>query len=143
MVLVKGSKVSSHTCSEISSRPITRPAWRARYSSSAYSFVVSGICFPPRAVVGGIARGEHEDGKAQTRLPQPPANLEAIRRGNHHVENGEIVGVDGGLIERVLAAGGQVHGVGLLAQPSGHEIGDSGIVFHQQNAHGRRSKSAL
>ena len=89
------------------------------------------------AVVGGIARGEHQDGKEQAGLAQAPANLEAIRRGNHHVENGEIVGVDGGLIQRILAGRGHVHGIGLLAQPLGHEISDSRIVFHQENAHGR------
>src|SRR5437762_3721188 len=37
----KGSNDSSHTCSAISARPTTRPALRARYSSSAYSLAVS------------------------------------------------------------------------------------------------------
>src|ERR1051325_4358323 len=46
--LEKGSNSSFQTCSAISSRPMTRPAFTARYSSSAYSFVVTASSAPPR-----------------------------------------------------------------------------------------------
>jgi hypothetical protein len=87
------------------------------------------------AVVGSVTRGEHQNGEAQARLSQLPANLEAIGRGNHDVENGQIVCADGSLIERVFAVGGHIHGIGLLAQTFGNEISNSRIVFYHENAH--------
>src|SRR5262249_16353300 len=47
-MLVRPSKLSSHTCSMIIVRERTRPACDARYSSKEYSLEVSSIRFPPR-----------------------------------------------------------------------------------------------
>jgi len=46
-----------------------------------------------------------------------------------------IFAVDQGNIERLLTVRGRIHGMRLLAQTFGDEIGNSRIVFHQENAH--------
>ena len=43
--------------------------------------------------------------------------------------------IDGGLVKRAFAIAGDIHRVGLLAQAFGDESGDTGFVFHQQDAH--------
>ena len=55
--------------------------------------------------------------------------------GQHHVEDHQIIVIDGGLVKRALAIGGDIHRVGLLAQSFRDKSGNTAFVFHQQDAH--------
>src|SRR4029079_5039944 len=61
MTLVNVSKSWFHTCSEIIGRVNTRPVWRIRYSSRAYSFKVRSIRWPPLVTSRGRIQGEIVD----------------------------------------------------------------------------------
>jgi hypothetical protein len=41
----------------------------------------------------------------------------------------------GSVVDGLLAVGGDVDGVSLLAQASGNEVRHAGFVFHQQDSH--------
>ena len=63
------------------------------------------------------------------------ANRMPVLQGQHHVEDHQIIVVDGGLVKRALAIGGDIHGIGLLAQSFRDKSGDTAFVFHQQDTH--------
>jgi hypothetical protein len=81
------------------------------------------------------ARGQHEDGDAGPGGAQFAANRPSILAREHHIQDEEIVLVDRGQVDGLVAIGGDIDGVGLLAQAPGDEAGDPGFVLHQQNAH--------
>ena len=87
------------------------------------------------AVVHGIARGQHQDGRAESRGAQFAADRVPVLQGQHDVQDHQVVVVDGGLVERAFAIAGDIHRVGLFAQALGDESGNTGFVFHQQNPH--------
>ena len=152
--LENGSNSSSQTCSAISARPTTRPAFRAINSSKAYSFAVSEIARPSRvtfcptvsttkigdhqfrwqqaarspqqcpqprqklpkfewlgqvvvspvietsnAIIHCVARRQHQNGHALSGLPQFLTNRKAVGRRDHHIEDGEVVAIDRGLVK--------------------------------------------
>ena len=51
------------------------------------------------------------------------------------VEDDQVVVVDADLLERVVAVGRDVHGVGVLAQPFGEHRGGDRLVFDDQYSH--------
>jgi exopolysaccharide production protein ExoY len=87
------------------------------------------------AVVDGAASGEHQDGGAKSGGTQFGANGVAVFHGDHHVEHDQIVVGYGCEVERLLAIGRDVDGVGLFAQAFGDEAGYPRFVFHQENSH--------
>src|SRR5690242_3858366 len=97
--------------------------------------IIRAAVEPADAVLDGVSRGQHENGQALTGVAELLADGQAVGRRNHDVEDGEIVGVDGCVVERLAAGRDNVDSVGLLAQTFGDEPSDSGIIFRQQNAH--------
>ncbi len=87
------------------------------------------------AVVHGVAGGQNENGPAVTAGAGFAAHGIAVFAGQHQVEDDEVVGVDGGQVDRLLAIAGDIHGVSLLAQTAGDEARYPFFVFHQKYAH--------
>src|SRR5213080_3288550 len=92
--------------------------------------IVSAMIEAGDAVFHGVARGQHQNGHALPRFSEFAANLKTVAAGNHHIEDYQVVGSDRRLIKRVVAAVGDIHGVGLFAQALGHESRDARIVFN-------------
>ena len=70
--------------------------------------------------------------------PAPRSSRQTLRPSlprQQHVQNDQIVTVDGGLIERLFAVAGDIHRIGLFAQAFGDEPGHTLFVLHQQDAH--------
>ena len=61
--------------------------------------VVSARVEPGDSVVHGVACGQHQDGRAEVIGAQFAADREAVPRREHHVEDDEVVVVDGRLVE--------------------------------------------
>ena len=55
--------------------------------------------------------------------------------GQHDVENYQVVFIDGGLIERLLAVAGDIDSVRIFAEAFGHKGSHARFVFHQEDAH--------
>ena len=58
------------------------------------------------AVVHGVARGEHQDGRAKSARAQLTANGVAVLQRQHHIENYQIVLMHGSVVDGLLAVGG-------------------------------------
>ena len=101
----------------------------------------NGGCRPfARGIFGhDVPRRSSARSPGQARRPQTPSNLEAIGRGNHDVKNDQIACADRSLLRRFFAAGGHIHGISLFAQAFGHKIGDSRIIFYEENPHDMRA----
>ncbi len=97
--------------------------------------VVGSMIEAGNAILDGVASRQHQDGYAMPSLAETPANLKTVHAGDHNVENDEVVGVDVGLVESVLAGGRGVYGVGLFAQTPYDEALDAWIVLDQQDSH--------
>jgi hypothetical protein len=54
-----------------------------------------------------------------------------VANRQHHVENNQVVFVDGGAIEGLCAIAGDIDGIGLLTQSLRNETCDSRFVFYQ------------
>ena len=64
--------------------------------------------------------------------PQPPADLQAVELGHHHVEHHQVEATLGEAAQR-LAAVGRLHDlVAVLAQRVGEQRQDRPLVVHQQ-----------
>ena len=87
------------------------------------------------AVLHGIARGQHQNRHALAGFAQFAANCETIRRGNHHIEDHQVVGVYRRLIKCIFACRRYIDGVRLFAQSFSHEPRYPRIIFHQQKPH--------
>jgi hypothetical protein len=68
-------------------------------------------------------------------VAQLAADGVSVLFGQENVQDYDVVLIDGGQIERLFAILCDVDRVGLLPESLGDESGDSGFVFHQQNAH--------
>ena len=66
---------------------------------------------------------------------QAAADLEAVRRRDHGVEDDGVVRVGAGALERLVAGRRDVDRVGLLAQAAGDGAGHVGVVFGDEDAH--------
>ena len=53
----------------------------------------------------------------------------------HHIEDHKIIGVDGRLIQRIIAARDYIDGIGLFPQALGHEPRNARIIFNEQKPH--------
>src|SRR5216684_6741078 len=94
--------------------------------------IVRAVIEAGDAVLDGIARGQHQNGHALARFSELAANFKTVAARNHHVEDHQVVSIDRGLIEGVVAGTGNIDGVRLFAQALGHESRDARIVFDKQ-----------
>ncbi len=60
---------------------------------------------------------------------------QAVALRQHHIDDGDVVGVLPGAIERRVAVGGMIDGESGLAQAARDEIGNRRVVFDDQRAH--------
>src|SRR5436190_1624278 len=91
------------------------------------------------AIVDGVSRGEHQDGRPRSRLPETPADLEPVGsrsvRVEDHVEHDRVVGVLGRHPERVFAVRRDVHRVALLHEAAPKEAGHLHGVLDDEETH--------
>ena len=90
---------------------------------------------PAHAVVDGIARGEHEDGRPSAGLADPTARLEPVDPGQHHVEDDRVVVVLRRHPRAVLTRRNHVHRVALFLQPAPDQLRHPLMVLDDQHAH--------
>ncbi len=81
-------------------------------------------------IVHRVARRQHEDGRVESAPAQFPANVMSVLDRQHDVQNHQVIGVHRGLVERLLAIGGHVHGVSLFPKAFGNEARHSCFIFH-------------
>src|SRR6266550_2181155 len=81
-------------------------------------------------VAHGLAGGEHEDGGVVARPPKAPADLEAVGRRHHQVEDDDVrgVGIDRG--QGLAAVTGEADGAALEAQGTVQGRADGWVVGH-------------
>ncbi len=125
-----------------SGRGIARTAQERAQSSQQFleveglHQVIVGAGIQPRdAIVNGIARGQHENRRAETGAAQFAADRVAALQRQHHVQDDNVVRIDRRLIQGAFSVGRNIHRVSLLPQALGQESGDADFVFHQQNTH--------
>jgi hypothetical protein len=99
--------------------------------------VVSPDVEPLHAIAHGIPGREHQDRRPDPGAADLGTQGEAVAIGQHDVEDERVVRVLGGEPAPVLDRRGEVHGVALLPQPALQEPSEPGVIFEQQNAHGR------
>ncbi len=62
---------------------------------------------PLHLLLGAVARGEEQDRHPHAVGPEPPAHLEPVEVGEHHVEHDQVGLVVGDRAERLTAVRGQ------------------------------------
>ncbi len=90
---------------------------------------------PRDAILDGVPRGQHQNGHALPCFAKLAAHRETVRRGNHHVEDDEVVRVHCRLIKRIFARARDIHRIRLFTQPFSDESRDPRIIFHQEKPH--------
>ena len=88
------------------------------------------------AVVDRVARREDQDGSRHLRRAQPPADLEPVEIGEHHVEHDRRVRGRRRHPERVGPGAGDVRGMPLLDEPAAEEPGQLRVVLDDEHPHG-------
>ena len=87
-----------------------------------------------RADVGG--RGEHEDPRRALGAHELAADLVAVDVGQVAVEHDDVVVDDGRALERLVAVEGDVDGESVAAKAARERLGEPGLVFGDEDAHG-------
>ena len=86
-----------------------------------------------------VGRGrEHEDPRRALGGDQLAADLVAVDLGQVAVEHDRVVVDDGGALERLIAVEGDVDGESVAAQAARECLGEPGLVFGDEDAHGHR-----
>ena len=92
-----------------------------------HQVVVGAAVQPFDARLHGVARGHHEDRHRAARFADRAADGEAVAHRQHDVEDHRVVVGGADLEDGGVAVAGDVHGVGLLAQPFGQHM-SCGVV---------------
>ena len=90
---------------------------------------------PANAICDGVARGEHEDGRAEATCAQLATDRDAVDARQHHVENDRVIRIDHRLCDGVASVARDVNGVGVLAQSARDHPGELGIIFNNEQTH--------
>ena len=94
--------------------------------------VVGAAVEPAHPVGGGVARGQHQDRQVAFR-PQPPADLQAVDPGEHHVQDRQVGHPLAGPGEGDRAVGSDLDLVALVDQGAPKRGGDLGVVVDHQD----------
>ena len=98
--------------------------------------VVGAAVEPGDAVLEGAARGQHQDRRPDPFAAQPPAGLEAVDPGQHHVEDDRVVAAsDRAIASASSPLAGDVDGQALLAQPAPQQRRHLHLVLDHQDVH--------
>ena len=92
---------------------------------------------PGHAVLHRVAGGQHQHRRPDAVVAQPPARLEAVDPGQHHVEHDRVVLVRLRHPEGVLAGGRDVCGETLGDEPATNEARHPELVLDHENSHRR------
>ena len=98
--------------------------------------VVVGAELEAEHLVDLLGLGRQHDDRHRARGAQPPAHLEAVEVGHHHVEHDEVEVALGEALERLDAVGRAHHLVAVLAQRVGEQREDRLLVVDEQDACG-------
>ncbi|MNF86512.1 hypothetical protein D3C84_689510 [compost metagenome] len=89
----------------------------------------------------GAARGEDQHRRRQAAGAPLLEHLEPRLAGQAEVENDQVVGFAGPLVQCVTAIGQPIHGVALAAEAGGQLISQRYMVLYQQQPHQSSSSS--
>jgi hypothetical protein len=101
--------------------------------------VVGALVQAGHPVDGAVPGGEHQHprGLRAAVAAQAPHHVEAVDPRQVQVQADQVVGVDGGLVERRVAVVGDVDGVALAAQAASDRVGQVGLVLDNKHTHGK------
>ena len=86
-------------------------------------------------VLPAPARREHEDGQVAAALAQPADDVQAGEPGQADVDDGGVIGIFGGEIQRFLALAGGIDRVALRLELRADLLLQGRLVFHHQDTH--------
>jgi hypothetical protein len=87
------------------------------------------------AILNAVEGGEKEDGCVDTVAPESAADFEAVDRGEHDVEDDDVVAAVHRHLEAFLAVVGEVYGVSFLFEDTADKLGEAALVFNEEGVH--------
>ena len=97
--------------------------------------VVGAGVEPLHAVRDGVARGEHQHGRAVAGGPQAAADLEPVGLGHQDVEDDRVGRLVGERVERLAAVGGELDAVAVHPQRAVERVADARLVVDHEDSH--------
>ena len=83
----------------------------------------------------GVARGQHQDGRAVALAPQAPGHVEPAEPGQHDVEHDDVEGRGLGQRQAVGPRVRHIHGVAFLREALPQDLRHLPLVFDNQDSH--------
>ncbi len=101
--------------------------------------VVGAALEPAHAILDGVARGEHQHRQVGALRAHAAQGLEAVDAGQADIEDQQVVGILAHGDGHGFAALGAIDDPALGTQGTCGGIGQQGIVFNEEDSHGRHS----
>ncbi len=91
---------------------------------------------PVHAIAHGLTRGHHQDRRVVARVPHAPCDLEPVEPGEADVEEDEVVGAFGELLERGGAVVGRGRGIAIDPKGTGDGVAHMTVVVDDEDGGG-------